>query len=196
MPEAAVPVELRLALCPFDGAFKPTAEEPLWGETRILNAEAEGSGAEPPVQRPGQLRQRPASANICCGPGCGAPGSPKPPLPWQPSAPIKSRLTDSPGTSQLLTEQGLPAARQNRPRRHPRRAEPSRAGSGHSSVTCSEPPAQPGLAARLTWMELLGSGRERSRLVPSPPSLLPHRLLESSTKRFNGKASNVLFAYC
>lgn len=32
MPEAAVPVELRLALCALDGAFEPSAEEPLWGE--------------------------------------------------------------------------------------------------------------------------------------------------------------------
>lgn len=32
MPETVVPVKLGLTLGPFDGAFKPTTEEALWGK--------------------------------------------------------------------------------------------------------------------------------------------------------------------
>lgn len=69
MPEAAVPIELRLALCPFDGAFKPTAEEPLRGETRILKIKTSRSPGLLPGCDPRSLRPVLSPAGRCGGAG-------------------------------------------------------------------------------------------------------------------------------
>lgn len=69
MPEAAVPIELRLALCPFDGAFKPAAEEPLRGETRILNIKTSWSPGLLPGCDPRALRPVLSPAGRCGGAG-------------------------------------------------------------------------------------------------------------------------------